>query len=222
MIAHKTKAAMPGRLSHNALLKRNQVTRLTAGGQTLRVTIIHTQINCIYLTQRKRNSLFIPSFLTLRTGAGGQNFTQLNIESADFIGFFSQRNSALTDFTQLLWQSPKVSFAYKTLILSTSSLWFVDSRSYKNSGGQPFGSSLAFLRWRRLISPIAAAIRKPAVLSPLFFTDSISSNTSCGTRTFTCFDLLFIEPVAITGSPCFRCYSLYAKKAYSMLDVLFT
>lgn len=35
MIAHKTKAAMPGRLSHNALLKRNQVTRLTAGGQTL-------------------------------------------------------------------------------------------------------------------------------------------------------------------------------------------
>ncbi|HBX6031549.1 TPA: host cell division inhibitor Icd-like protein [Klebsiella pneumoniae] len=59
---------------------------------------------------------------------------------------------------------------------------------------------------------MAATIRKPAVLSPLSFTDSISSNTSCGTRTFTCFDLLFIEPVAITGSPCVRCYSLYAKK----------
>jgi hypothetical protein len=29
---------------------------------------------------------------------------------------FSQRNSAPTDFTQLLWQSPKVSFAYNSLI----------------------------------------------------------------------------------------------------------
>lgn len=73
-------------------------------------------------------------------------------------------------------------------------------------------SDLAFLRWRRLISPMAAVIRKPAVLSPLFFTDSISSNTSCGTRTFTCFDLLFTEPVAITDSPRVWCYSLYAKK----------
>lgn len=35
MIAHKTKAAMPGRLSHNALLKQGQITRLAAGGQTL-------------------------------------------------------------------------------------------------------------------------------------------------------------------------------------------
>ncbi|AZJ07382.1 hypothetical protein BME53_02820 [Klebsiella quasipneumoniae subsp. similipneumoniae] len=77
---------------------------------------------------------------------------------------------------------------------------------------QDFGSSFAFLRWRRLISPMAAVIRKPAVLSPLFFTDSISSNTSCGTRTFTCFDLLFTEPVAITDSPRVWCYSLYAKK----------
>ncbi|QCD04308.1 host cell division inhibitor Icd-like protein [Citrobacter portucalensis] len=81
--------------------------------------------------------------------------------------------------------------------------------------GHTLGSSLAFLRWRRLISPIAAVIRKPAVLSPLFFTDSISSNTSCGTRTFTCFDLLFTEPVAITESPCVKCYSLYAKKTHN-------
>ncbi len=51
-----------------------------------------------------------------RVNADGQNFTQLNFEGADFIGFFSQRNSAPTDFTQLLWQSPKVSFAYNSLI----------------------------------------------------------------------------------------------------------
>lgn len=51
-----------------------------------------------------------------RVNADGQNFTQLNFDGADFIGFFSQRNSAPTDFTQLLWQSPKVSFAYNSLI----------------------------------------------------------------------------------------------------------
>lgn len=51
-----------------------------------------------------------------RVNAGGQNLTQLNFEGADFSGFFSQRNSAPTDFTQLLWQSPKVSFAYNSLI----------------------------------------------------------------------------------------------------------
>ena len=83
---------------------------------------------------------------------------------------------------------------------------------YPDIGYHSLSASLAFLRWRRLISPMAAVIRKPAVLSPLFFTDSISSNTSCGTRTFTCFDLLFTEPVAITDSPRVWCYSLYAKK----------
>ncbi len=109
------------------------------------------------------------------------NFSQLNIEGTDFIGFFSQRNSEPTDFTQLLWKSPKVGFAYKTLILSTSSLWFADSRSYKNSGGQPFGSSLAFLRWRRLISLSKAATTNCPVLSPGSFHSSIESAMSCGT-----------------------------------------
>lgn len=93
-----------------------------------------------------------------------------------------------------------------------------ESRSfdrYPDIGYHSLSASLAFLRWRRLISPTAAVIRKPAVLSPLFFTDSISSNTSCGTRTFTCFDLLFTEPVAITESPCVKCYSLYAKKTHN-------
>nr|DAE52207.1 MAG TPA: hypothetical protein [Caudoviricetes sp.] len=106
--------------------------------------------------------------------------------------------------------------------ISNPTLWLVVYRQttenqavHSITGSNPVqlsGSDLAFLRCRRLISPMAAVIRKPAVLSPLFFTDSISSNTSCGTRTFTCFDLLFTEPVAITDSPRVWCYSLYAKK----------
>lgn len=46
----KTKAAMPGRLSHNALLKHRQITRLAAGGQTLSRRNPHAQINCVHLT----------------------------------------------------------------------------------------------------------------------------------------------------------------------------
>lgn len=45
MIAHKTKAAMPGRLSHNALLKHSQITRLVAGGQSMSVTGIPVSSN---------------------------------------------------------------------------------------------------------------------------------------------------------------------------------
>lgn len=84
--------------------------------------------------------------------------------------------------------------------------------TYETFVGQPSGDSLAFFRCRRLISPIAALTKKAAVLSLSSFTDSISCSTSCGTLTFTCFDLLFIEPVAISGLLGNRCDSVYAKK----------
>lgn len=79
-------------------------------------------------------------------------------------------------------------------------------------GAYPFGSSLACFRWRRLISPLAAVTRKPAVLSPSCFKSSISSITSCGIRTVVICDLAFFAPVAITETPCVRCISVYAKK----------
>ncbi|CFQ42223.1 Ash protein family [Yersinia aleksiciae] len=71
--------------------------------------------------------------------------------------------------------------------------------------------SFAFLRWRRLISPLAAVTRKPAVLSPSSFSCSISTITSCGIRTVVICDFAFFAPVAITGSPYVRCMSVYAK-----------
>ncbi|WP_458127511.1 hypothetical protein [Raoultella ornithinolytica] len=104
-----------------------------------------------------------------RVNAGGQNFTQLNFEGADFSGFFSQRNSAPTDFPQLLWQSPKVSFAYNSLIpsffltlgskggISNPTLCLEGFRqatenlavNYKIFVVQPSGFDLGFLlRWR--------------------------------------------------------------------------
>ncbi|ECA7641416.1 host cell division inhibitor Icd-like protein [Salmonella enterica subsp. enterica serovar Corvallis] len=74
------------------------------------------------------------------------------------------------------------------------------------------GSSLAFLRWRRLISPLTAVTIKCAFVSPSSRLLSNSATTSCGKRALSCCDLLLVEPVAITGSPCVRCDSVYAKK----------
>ena len=51
----KTKAAMPGRLSLNALLKHRQITRLAAGGQTLSQRNPYAQINRVRLTYGDRD-----------------------------------------------------------------------------------------------------------------------------------------------------------------------
>lgn len=67
------------------------------------------------------------------------------------------------------------------------------------------------LRCLRLISALAAVIKKPAVLSPSIFNASISSKSSKGSLTDTCSDLLFFLPVAITGSPSYRWCSVYTK-----------
>ncbi|WP_227544404.1 host cell division inhibitor Icd-like protein [Raoultella terrigena] len=75
-----------------------------------------------------------------------------------------------------------------------------------------FGAILVCLRWRRLISPLAAVTRKPAVLSSSCFKLSISSITSWGIRTVVICDFAFFAPVAITETPCVRCISVYAKK----------
>ncbi|TBM30124.1 host cell division inhibitor Icd-like protein [Hafnia paralvei] len=68
------------------------------------------------------------------------------------------------------------------------------------------------LRWRRLISPFTALTINCAFVSPSSRLFSSSATTSCGKRAFNCCDLLLVEPVAITESPCVKCDSVYAKK----------
>lgn len=53
----KTKAAMPGRQCNTALLKHRQITRLTAGGQTLSQRNPYAQINRVRLTYEHLNPL---------------------------------------------------------------------------------------------------------------------------------------------------------------------
>lgn len=76
---------------------------------------------------------------------------------------------------------------------------------------QPSGVSLAFFRWRRLISPCMAITINCPVLSPGSFTCSIASTTSCGARACTFCDLSFFVPVAITVSPIIWWSTVYTK-----------
>lgn len=88
---------------------------------------------------------------------------------------------------------------------------------------QFFSSSLAFLRWRRLISPLIEATTKPAVLSPSSFTFSSSPINSSGTLETICCDLLFLEPVAMSVFPSDWWHSVYAKRKHNQyLKVAFT
>ncbi|WP_447241387.1 host cell division inhibitor Icd-like protein [Klebsiella quasipneumoniae] len=85
------------------------------------------------------------------------------------------------------------------------------------------GSDLAFLRWRRLISPLIEATTKPAVLSPSSFTFSSSPINFNGTLETICCDLLFLEPVAMSAFPFDWWHSVYAKKNNNQgLKVAFT
>lgn len=86
---------------------------------------------------------------------------------------------------------------------------------YPDIGYHSLSASLAFLRWRRLISPRIEVTINPALLSPSSLSDSISATTSCGTRTVKSCDFAFLLEVAITDSFDVWCVSVYAKKSYA-------
>lgn len=83
------------------------------------------------------------------------------------------------------------------LVMQKISDWHFVNTDYSES----LSVSRASFRWRRLISPLAAVIKKPAVLSSGCFTSSIICKSSSGILTETCSDLLFLLPVAITEPP---------------------
>lgn len=83
---------------------------------------------------------------------------------------------------------------------------------YPDNGYHSLLASLAFLRWRRLISPCIAELINCPVLSPGFFTDSIPSMISCAIRAVTDCDFAFFEPVAMSTFSKIECKTLYTKK----------
>ncbi|MBZ7221840.1 host cell division inhibitor Icd-like protein [Klebsiella michiganensis] len=108
-----------------------------------------------------------------------------------------------------MFASPSLTLVFSGSLLISNS--FPDE-TRKDSIAQSGRLFFDLLRCRRLISPLAAVTRKPAVLSPSCFKLSISSITSWGIRTVVICDFAFFAPVAITETPCVRCISVYAKK----------
>lgn len=94
-----------------------------------------------------------------------------------------------------------------------------ENRNGQNSGGQtpelesaqPSGSSLDFLRWRRLISPWTAALINWPVLSPGSLSCSIPSISSWAILAVTDCDFEFFGPVAISTLHCNWCKTIYTK-----------
>ena len=209
----KTKAAMPGRQCNNT--KHIQDTRLAAGGQRM----------------SQRNSApadFIKFFSSSLARLGGMSKNRdTPFGSTNFSVFQQGTAMAYTPYLNRCWGCEPVA---RTLLLHTSlgvvqtsplrspvlANSNIECRGQRNFAPadfiQDFGSSFAFWRWRRLISPFAAVTRNPAVLSPSCLKSSISSITSWGIRTVVICDFAFFAPVAITETPYVRCISVYAKK----------
>lgn len=130
-----------------------------------------------------------------RLHAGGQSLSELQNSNSVLVGFSSNRGEVSKTYIR----------QWRTLDHT--------AKNYPDIGwNHSLSASLACLRWRRLISPLAAVTRNPAVLSPSYFKSSISSITSWGIRTVVICDFAFFAPVAIAETPCVRCISVYAKK----------
>lgn len=230
----KTKAAMPGRLSLNALLKHRQITRLAAGGQTLSQRNPYAQINRVRLTYGHRNPLKELDYNESLESAGnkheqysgspehqhclGSEVPTKNVESCEdnqpslrgeaqrLCGSLCPAQDLYTEINGA--QDLQVTKCHLQNRLSQRES--VDGIAGSNPF-QPFGSSFASLRWRRLISPCMAELMNCPVLSPGFFTCSMPSMISCAMRAVTDCDFAFFEPVAMSTFSKNECKTLYTK-----------
>lgn len=226
-MSDKTKAALQGRQCHYQKLKQKQHTRPAAGGQSPSALVSGSS------KLRRGMSIFGPAPRTTQILGGfrvanmqlGRGYAPLPYTpeiSRSFgrhpdIGYrcsdMSIRlNFESTDFIQLFGSMLCFCEPLRVAHCVNESCSVLGGRTYKKSVGQSLGSSLAFLRWRRLISPLAAVTRNAAVLSPSSLRRSISSITSWGILIVVICDFAFFAPVAITVIPCVRCISVYAKK----------
>ena len=214
----KTKATMPGRQCSTENREQDQHTRPVAGGQSLSAPEI---------TRTAPLARFTPVLaFTPRRGTALQH-----TQSPEFSGDAILKIVGCILITrQYFPQWGECEPVAHTLFLRTSlgcvqilllcppvlGRSNIECRGQRNFAPadfiQDFGSSFAFWRWRRLISPFAAVTRNPAVLSPSCLKSSISSITSWGIRTVVICDFAFFAPVAITETPYVRCISVYAKK----------
>lgn len=237
----KTKAAMPGRLSLNALLKHRQITRLAAGGQTLSQRNPYAQINRVRLMYGDRDKGEQYSGSWQNNVKRGLEAPTKNVESCNGSAFLlyegNQQRTVLYrnpdlayervvpqshEVNRVVTHSYQVNRVAKRYAESKTSLRgavqcvetyeiFVGHSITESNPVQLSDSDLAFLRWRRLISHCMAVTINWAVLSPCSLTCSIASTTSCGARVCNFCDFSFFVPVAITKSPDIKWSTEYQK-----------
>lgn len=200
----KTKAAMPGRLSLNALLKHRQITRLAAGGQTLSQRNPYVQINRVRLTYGHRNPLKELDYNESLESAGnkheqysgspehqhclGSEVPTNNVESCED-NQPSLRGEPLHNALRVAQNNPSLRGAVHSIT--------------ESNPVQLSGSDLAFLRCSDLSLRPQASRTHAEKLAPALSAfsrstlASISSISSCGNRIFFCADLAFTALVAI-------------------------
>lgn len=198
----KTKAAMQGRQCHYQKLKQSQDTRVNAGGQSLSAPVISGTAPLARFGGMSKSG---------HSRQGYTNFSA-HLQTTHKLGCLGYTALAHTPFPQIWGDLDQR--AGSTAMQHTPEI----SRSfdrYPDIGYHSLSASLAFLRWRRLISPRIEVTINPALLSPSSLSDSISATTSCGTRTVKSCDFAFLLEVAITDSFVIWCVSVYAKKTYA-------
>lgn len=217
----KTKATMPGRQCSTENREQNQHTRPAAGGQILSAPEI---------TGTAPLARFTPVLAFTPWRGTALQHTQ----SPEFsVATISQIVGCILNTRQYFPQWGECEPVAHTLFLRTAlgcvqilplcspvlANSNIECRGQRNFAPadfiQDFGSSFAFWRWRRLISPRIEVTINPALLSPSSLSDSISATTSCGTRTVKSCDFAFLLEVAITDSFVIWCVSVYAKKTYA-------
>ncbi|HAH9734560.1 TPA: hypothetical protein JD824_RS16725 [Citrobacter freundii] len=206
----KTKATMPGRQCSTENKEQKQDTRPAAGGQSLTTPEITEADNLLKGKQSVKLRLVSPEI------SGTAALAQLECTALQHTPYLNRcwgcepvaRTLLLHTSLGVVQTSP-----LRSPVLANSNIECRGQRNFAPADFiQDFGSSFAFWRWRRLISPFAAVTRNPAVLSPSCLKSSISSITSWGIRTVVICDFAFFAPVAITETPYVRCISVYAKK----------
>ena len=205
----KTKAAMPGRQCNTALQKHRQITRLAAGGQTLSRRNPYAQINRVRLTYGDRDKGEQYSGSWQNNVKRGSEVPTNNVESCE------DNQPSLRGEAQRLCGSLRPAQnlqVTKSHSQNNPSLRGAVHSITESNPVQLSDSDLAFLRWRRLISPCMAVTINWAVLSPCSLTCSIASTTSCGARVCNFCDFSFFVPVAITKSPDIKWSTEYQKE----------
>lgn len=198
-MSHKTKAAMQGRQCHYQKLKQSQDTRVNAGGQRMSqrnsapadyIQFFSSSLARLLETTQKLGCL--------GCAAGGQRLSAPGITGTAPLARLRETTQKLGCLGCTAMQhTPEISRSFDR---------------YPDIGYHSLSASLAFLRWRRLISPRIEVTINCDVLSSLSLTSSIASTTSCGTLAFRACDFAFFVPVAITESPLYWWATVYTKK----------